>query len=112
MSRAYPTRRPGEGRDPYRGIYREQAVVVPSEAQLPAFANPNPVAMGPGVRRAGELAHRMAVAIGENLEDAPLLDGHAFLAQPQFQLPVDLPVGLREQISEVFGDRSVRFCHG
>jgi len=32
------------------------------------------------------------------------LDRHAFLAQPRFELPVDFPVGLREQVGEMFGD--------
>ena len=65
-----------------------------------------------GVR---EFAHGMAVAVGQNFKDTPLLDRHAFLAQPHLQLPVDLPVGLRKQISEVFGDGGVvfwRFGHG
>src|SRR5215470_17764108 len=65
-----------------------------------------------GVR---QLAHGVAIAVGQHLKDAPLLDRHAFLAQPRLQLSVDFAVGLREQIGEMFGDGGVlfrRFGHG
>ena len=54
----------------------------------------------------GKLAHRAAVAIGQDFQDAPLLDRHAFLRQPCLELPVDLPVGLREQVGDMFGNGS------
>ena len=46
----------------------------------------------------------MALAIRQHLEDAPLFHRHAFGPEAGVKLPIDLPVRLREQISEVFGD--------
>lgn len=65
--------------------------------------------------RLGEFSHRMAVAIGKDRQDAPMLNGDAFFAQTGFELPVDLPVRLGEQIREMFGNRRIlswRFGHG
>jgi hypothetical protein len=51
-----------------------------------------------------EFAHRMALAIRKHFQNSPLLDRHAFLAKPRVELTIDLPIGLRKQISEMLGD--------
>ena len=52
----------------------------------------------------------MAGAVGQHLENAPLLDRHAFLPQPRLKLTVYLAVRLRKQIGEMLcnGVRSSR----
>ena len=52
----------------------------------------------------GKIAHRPPVAVRQDLQDAPLLDGYAFGTQPSLELAVDLAVRLGEQIGEVVGD--------
>ena len=61
----------------------------------------------------GELTHRVALAIGKNFQNTPLLDRHAFLPESRVELTIDLPVRLRKQIGEMLGDRFAgRFGQG
>lgn len=52
----------------------------------------------------GEIAHRMALTIGEDHQDAPLLDGDSFFAESGFEVPIYFPIGLSKQISEVIAN--------
>jgi len=55
----------------------------------------------------------MTLAIRKHLKDAPLLHRHALGAKARIELPIDFPIGLRQQISEVFGDGfTSRSSHG
>lgn len=63
----------------------------------------------------GEIAHRMALAIGEDHQDAPLLDRDSFLAEPGFEVPIYFPISLGKQVREVIandGFPSRSFGHG
>lgn len=63
----------------------------------------------------GKLAHRMALAIGEDHQDTPLLDRNSFLAEPGFEVSIDFPIGLGKQVREVIandGFPSRSFGHG
>jgi hypothetical protein len=61
----------------------------------------------------GEFTHRVALAVGKNFQNAPLLDRDAFLAETRVELTIDLPVRLRKQIGEMLGDGFAgRFCQG
>ena len=51
----------------------------------------------------GQLAHRLAVAVGQHLEDAPAFDRRP-RRSGALRLPVDLAVGLGEQIGQMAGD--------
>jgi hypothetical protein len=51
-----------------------------------------------------QLAHRPAVLFRQQLEDAPLLDRHAFMAELLVELLVNLAVRLGQKIGKVLGD--------
>ncbi|MGX9391497.1 hypothetical protein ACWX0K_02105 [Nitrobacteraceae bacterium UC4446_H13] len=46
----------------------------------------------------------MALTIGEDHQDAPLLDGDSFFAESGFEVPIYFPIGLSKQISEVIAN--------
>ncbi len=52
----------------------------------------------------GEFAHRMALAIRQHFQNTPLFHRHALFTEAGVELTIDLPVGLRKQVGEVFGD--------
>lgn len=63
----------------------------------------------------GKIAHRMALAVGEDHQNTPLLDRNSFLAEPGFEVSIDFPIGLGKQVREVIAnDRfpSRSFGHG
>jgi hypothetical protein len=59
----------------------------------------------------GQVAHGAAVFLGQELENAPVLDWHAFVAKFLIELQVNLAVGLRQKIGDVLADRPAA-CHG
>lgn len=46
----------------------------------------------------------MAFAIGENHQDAPLLDGDPFFTEPGFEVPIYFPIGLGKKVREVIAN--------
>jgi hypothetical protein len=50
----------------------------------------------------------MTLAVRKDLQNAPLFYRYAFRPEARVQLSIDFPVGLRQQISEVFGDGFTR----
>jgi hypothetical protein len=59
-----------------------------------------------------KLSHRMTLAIRKYFQNAPLFHRHAFFSEARVQLTIDLPVRLRKEICEVFGNGFTRrFSH-